>query len=61
VFAPAPITGKLARFHQALVAAGHARPMAEAPDEWIPAPLVEAPAIAAEIRRRFEAARAVRP
>jgi mitochondrial fission protein ELM1 len=61
VFAPAPIAGKLARFHAALTAGGHARPMGAAPESWTPQPLVEAPAIAAEIRRRFEAARAVRP
>lgn len=61
VFAPRPIGGKLARFHEALVAGGHARPMGEAPEAWTPTPLVELPAIAAEVRRRFEATRARRP
>jgi mitochondrial fission protein ELM1 len=60
VFAPRPIRGKLARFHEALVAGGHSRPMGEAPEAWIPTPLVELPAIAAGVRRRFEETRAGR-
>jgi mitochondrial fission protein ELM1 len=55
VFAPRPIRGKLARFHEALVTGGHARPMGAAPEAWTPTPLIELPAIAAEVRRRFEA------
>lgn len=57
VFAPQPVVGKLARFHEALVAASHARPMGPKPEAWTPVPLIEAPAVAAEIRRRFDAAR----
>lgn len=57
VFAPRPVRGKLARFHESLFAAGHARPMGPEPEAWTPVPLIESPAIAAEIRRRFEAAR----
>jgi mitochondrial fission protein ELM1 len=57
VFAPQSVVGKLARFHEALVAAGHARPMGPGPESWTPVPLIEAPAIAAEIRHRFDAAR----
>lgn len=61
VFADRPPRGKLARFHAALVAGGHARPMGEAPEAWTPTPLVELPAVAADVRRRFEATRARRP
>lgn len=57
VFAAKPIAGKLAYFHEALVAGGHARPLGRASVEWSPVPLVELPAVATEIRRRFEAIR----
>lgn len=57
VFAAKPIAGKLAYFHEALAAGGHTRQMGRVPTEWTPVPLVELPAVATEIRRRFEATR----
>jgi mitochondrial fission protein ELM1 len=58
VYAPCPPRGKLARFHDALVAGGHARWLRAAPEAFDPVPLVELPAVAAEVQRRFLASRA---
>ncbi len=60
VFADRPPRGRIARFHAALVAGGHARWMDGAPAPFTAVPLVELPTVAAEVRRRFEAARADR-
>lgn len=57
VYAPCPPRGKLARFHDALVAGGHARWLSAAPEAFDPVPLIELPAVAAEVRRRFLASR----
>jgi len=57
VFAAEPVAGKLALFQEALMAGRHALPMSLSPTEWKPVPLVELPAIAAQIRHRFESTR----
>jgi mitochondrial fission protein ELM1 len=58
--APDGVRGKLARFHASLVAGGHARWLTAAPETFEPVPLVELPAVAAEVRRRFLASRPAR-
>ena len=54
VFAPRTVRGKLACFHRALEAGGHARPLPdELPPAWTPVPLRETAGVAAEIWRRY--------
>jgi mitochondrial fission protein ELM1 len=58
VFARHPVRGKLGDLQQALLVEGRIRPMREAPTDWTVPPVVrDLPRIAAEVRRRFEAAR----
>jgi hypothetical protein len=57
-FAPRPPGGRVGRLHHELVLEGRVRPLRDAPATWdIPPVRRELPAIAAELRRRFEAAR----
>lgn len=55
-----PIRGKLAAFHHALRDSGRVRPLEPQPTAWTPVPLRETEAVAAEVRRRYDAARATR-
>jgi hypothetical protein len=54
---PRVVGGKLARFHQELIQAGRLRPLQHVPELWTPQPLRETEAVAAEVWRRYQAAR----
>jgi mitochondrial fission protein ELM1 len=58
VFARDRVRGKLGVLQHDLLVEGRIRPMREAPTDWTVPPVVrDLPRIAAEVRRRFEAAR----
>jgi mitochondrial fission protein ELM1 len=58
VFARERVRGKLGALQHDLLVEGRIRPMREAPTDWTVPPVVrDLPRIAAEVRRRFEAAR----
>jgi mitochondrial fission protein ELM1 len=57
-FAPRPIGGKLAAFHAELVAGGHLCRLGEAPRQPRPPPLAETAAVADEVARHWQAAKA---
>jgi mitochondrial fission protein ELM1 len=55
-FAPEPVRGKLARFHEALRAGDHVRPLERYDVAWTGTPLRETEAVAREVLRRYRAA-----
>ena len=55
-FAPAPVRGKLARFHEALRAGDHVRPLERFDPAWGGTPLRETGAVAREAWSRYRAA-----
>ena len=55
VHAQEPVRGKLARFHEALIARGHARPLAQFDPAWEAVPLRETQGVAEEVWRRMRA------
>jgi hypothetical protein len=58
VHAPQPVRGRLAALHRELLETGRIRPLRDHPADWTPpTPRHELAGIAAEIRRRFDAAR----